>query len=113
MNVYREPKLKLSCFCAVQLFGAKEHALTHDFSSREFDDGARRNFHCFERLFRIAANAFFGEADFKNTKVAKFHIVSRGEPLGDSFECQLNNAKYLLLGEAGFFADLFDEIVFG
>jgi len=112
-NAYRERKLKLCSFCLVQLFGAKEHALAHDLSRGEFNDGARRNFHCFLWLFRIATDAFFGEADFKNTKVAKFHIVSRGEPLSDSFECQLNHAENLLLGEAGFFADLFDEIIFG
>jgi hypothetical protein len=96
-----------------QLFGAKEHALAHDFSRREFHDRARRNFHCFLWLFRIAADAFFGEADFKNTEVAKFHIVSRGKPLSDSFERQLDHAENLLLSEAGFFADLFDEIVLG
>ena len=62
-------------------------------------------------LFRITTDALFGETDFKNSEVAQFHIISRGEPFSDSFECQLNHAKNLLLGETGFIADCLDEIV--
>ena len=97
----------------MQFFGAKEDTLAHDFSGCELDDRARRNFHCFLWLFRITTDAFFGETNLKNTEVAKFYILSLRETFSDSFERQLNNAENFLLSEAGFFADLFDEIVLG
>ena len=104
--------MTLGGFCVSQFLSAKEHTLTHDFARCEFDDGARGDFHSFERLLGVTTDSFFGEANFKHSEIAELHIISCGEALGDSLKCQLNNAENLLLSESGFFANFRNEIVF-
>jgi hypothetical protein len=102
----------LRALFSAQFFSAEKHALTHDFSGFELNGCTGWDNHVVFRLVRIAAYAGFCEAHFENAKVAEFDIATGGEGVCDTIQCELDDAKYFLLGESGFFADLHYQITF-
>jgi hypothetical protein len=97
---------------AAMFFGAEKNTLAHDFSGFELHSRAGGDDDIMLGLVRIAAHAGFGQADFENTEVAEFNIAASGESIGDTVECELDDAENFLLGESSLLADLNYQIPF-
>lgn len=96
-----------------QFVGSQQDALSHDFARLEFDDGARRDRHICLGFVGVAANALFGEADFKNPEISQLDIMAEGEIFDDVIKGLLDNGKSLFLSDANFFGDTDDHVALG
>lgn len=98
---------------ALQLFGAQQNPLAHDFAGFEFDGGAGRDGDLFFGLVGIASNTGLGEPHFKHAKVAQFDVAALGQSLRDDVENHLDHVENFMLRQAELGTDGGDDIAFG
>ena len=77
----------------------------HFLAGLEFNDGALGNGNVGGGCIWVAPDACATDFDFKDAKVAQFHLVALGNGLRDVIKGFLNNIQNLLLHKAGFGAD--------
>ena len=96
-----------------QFCGAEENALAHDLAGLELDRGASRDDDVGLGFVRIAADAGFGQANFKYPEISQLDVITFSQTVGDVLKRFLDHGEGLLLGDADGFGDFDDHVAFG
>jgi len=97
----------------LEVFRAKQHALTHDFSRLELHGRARRDRNIDIGLVRITSDTGTGESHLEHPEIPQLDTITFGQCIRDMVERLLDDIEDIALNETRFVADGNDEIAFG
>ncbi len=97
----------------LELFCAKQHTLTHDFSRLELHGRARRDGNIDIGLVRVTSHAGAGEAHLEHSEIPQLDTITLGQSIRDMVESLLNDIEDIALDKTRFVADCDDKVAFG